>query len=90
MSEGAVINYGKYVLKSDVKFPTLKTINYDGSGSVDASLRGMYTSFQAAIDAIDSFNSRKSESDAKEKPATRSKSVREGADNGGEPVKLSA
>jgi len=89
MAEGATITYGKFVLKSDPKFPTLKTINYDGSGSVDASLRGLYTSFQAAIDAIDSFTSIKSKSDAKEKPATRSKSVREGADNGSESAQLS-
>jgi hypothetical protein len=85
--------YEKYIIHSDSKFPSSKRIRYDGSGSVDLSLRGLYTNNTEAMQAIDNFN-RKKEGAAKNadetKPARRDKVVHKGADNGSEPATVPA
>lgn len=76
-----------FVLTSDKKLPQFKRVTCGGSGTVPKELRGMYTSFAAAMEHIDQIgkvagaSKPKGRKNAKENTTSGDEPVRKGADH---------
>ncbi len=84
--------YKGYILTGAAEFPSMKRIVHDGKGSVPNDLKGLYTSFRNAMEAIDNYRPKpKGKANASKKhEASGDEQVHKGADNGGESSKLPA
>lgn len=84
--------YEGYTLSDVPSFPAQKRITSVGSGSVPKPLRGMYTSFQECMNAIDANKivDAKRKDNAKEDTASGDAPVRARASNGSKSASVSS